>query len=139
VLAILSFLRAGRAEERAKNAEHRAERAERREEERHARDDQRFEREHRDERVAALERVAEHLREVQAAFDAGIGGDVTAISRGRSARTRLGEAVKAAPVDLPICRALAAGEPGYVDPAEAEAEEAIANERLLGDRARARD
>ena len=76
MLAILSFLRAGRAEERAKNAEHRAERAERREEERHARDDQRFEREHRDERIAALERVAEHLREVQAAFDAGIGGDV---------------------------------------------------------------
>jgi hypothetical protein len=30
VLAIISFLRAGRAEERAKNAEHRAERAERR-------------------------------------------------------------------------------------------------------------
>jgi hypothetical protein len=79
VLGILSFLRAGRAEERAKNAEHRAKRAERREEERHARDDQRFEREQGDERIAALERVAEHLREVQAAFDGGIGGDVTAI------------------------------------------------------------
>jgi hypothetical protein len=145
VLAILSHIRADRAEDRevaaeeqarraeqrAVQAEERAERIEARERERDERDAQRFERESRDDRIAALERVGKLLREVRDAVTAGLGGDVTSISRLHSAQARLSQAVAVAPAELPECQRIAAGGAALgVAAAEAEVEEAIGNERL---------